>query len=128
MLQAIDEQGTVRQLGQHIVQCAVLEHFFSAFPLSNVAVHDDKPVHLAATALNWTGSGFKNAPITVLVAHAVFEPLTAATGPRLGRGLQHALAIRWMYLIDRRTSAELFFRITQDLEVRRTVVKPVART
>src|SRR5579872_3102899 len=102
MFQAVDKQRSIGQLSEDIVERAVLEHFFGALAVGNIAINNDQPIGRVIVALNWTGGGFEDAPLTVLVAHAVFEPLTVAAGTGFGSSLQHTFAIRWMYLVDRR--------------------------
>src|SRR4051812_37703594 len=115
MLQAIDEQRSVGKLRKNVVKRAVLEHFLGALALGDVAIDDDQSFQTSITVLNKAGSGFENAPVAVFVTHAIFESLPLPAGARLSRRLQHPLAIRRMYLINRRASAQLLLRIPQHL-------------
>src|ERR1700730_6592403 len=72
VLQAVNEQGPVGGVGQAIVKRAGLEHLLGALALSDIAIDDDQSFQLAVAILNGAGSGFQDAPIAILVTHAIF--------------------------------------------------------
>src|SRR5437879_3212954 len=97
-----------------------------AFPLGDVAVHNDESNRLALWAPNGAGGGLKKTPGPVFVADAVFELLSPAGGARLDRSLLHPRAIVRMNLLHRRTCCQFFWSISKDLLIGRTVVEALS--
>src|ERR1700693_879596 len=102
-LQPVEKKRAVRQIGQAVVKRQVVQLFLGPLPLGNVAVHDDQPSSLAFLATNSAGGRLNKAPGTVLVAEAIFEPLTPARGASFLRSLEHTRAIFRMDLLHRRS-------------------------
>src|ERR1700675_4806547 len=93
-----------------------------AFPLSDVAVHDNQSIVHALGALNGACSRFKKAPGTVLVSDAIFQPFTPAGIATLYRSLQYARAVVRMHMIQRGSSCQFFRTISKNFLICRTVI------
>src|SRR5580704_13030178 len=123
MLQSVQEESTVGQIGKSVVECIVGQQFFSPFPIGDVAVHDYKLVRLSFCISDWARGGFQRAPRTVAMAYSVLQPYSEAGLTGFFCRLQHSRAIIGVNLLERRSVLQILGRIPQNFLIGRTVVQ-----
>src|SRR5258706_4354491 len=106
--------------GIHLLRLAEL--VFEPSAIRDIPVHDHQMFHFPAVAQNCTGSGFKNSPGAVLMAHAVFNLPTNSFRSRLGGSFLHQLPIVRMYLLQRRGTLKFLQAVTENFLVSGAVV------
>src|ERR1022692_3485584 len=123
MLQSVQEESAVGQVGKSVVECIVGQQFFSPFPLGDVTVNDYKLVSLSFCISDWARGGFQRAPRTVSMAHSVLQPFSAAGLTGFFCRFHHSQAIIGVNLLERRSVLQILGRIPQNFLIGGTVVQ-----
>src|SRR5690242_8471019 len=97
-LQSIEEEGSVRQISKAVMKCAVCQLIFDLPTVGNVPIHDYELFCVSARVSDWARCGLEISPRSVLVSHAVFQPLATTRRSGLVGGKQYSFAIFGMDL------------------------------
>src|ERR1700674_4706450 len=126
MLQPVQEESAVRQVGKSVVERIVCEQFLRPLAFGNVAVHDYQFVSLPFRISDWTRGRFQSAPRPVLVAYPVLHPFPVTAKAGVFGGFQYARAVVRMNLIERRSGLQVLGGVSKNFFIRGTVVEPAA--
>src|SRR5690348_13832269 len=128
VLQAVEEESAIGQVGQAVVKGVVHEHLLSPFSLGDIAVNNDQFFGVAVGIADGAGGGFQDAPGAVLMSNTVFQGLAAAGKAGFLGGFDYARAVVGMNLFQGRGLLQLFGGIAKNLLIRGAVIKapPVA--
>src|SRR5205085_1806609 len=122
---AIQEQCTIRQSRQPVMQDIVREHIFNSLPVGYVPVDNDNFSRSPSFIADYTGRRLEDFPRSVLMHHAIFQALSTPRETCFLSGTNDALTIFRMYLLNWRSALQILGRITKHFLICRAVVKPV---
>src|SRR5438270_13812699 len=78
MTHAIEEQLTVRQIGESVMECVMRKRVFRPLAFRDIAVYHHETLSLAVAVLNRASRRFEDAPSAVIVPYAVLESFSAS--------------------------------------------------